>query len=103
MIGAGIVVLAMWAWFGYRGQVVMAKKIEPESVKVRLLDESGNRKSESGKSAPIFEVATVERSDKEWVSGCVRAGRWCGVRITRMNSRRSIRGLERQRRTDGFD
>ena len=22
MMGAGIVVLAMWAWFGYRGQVV---------------------------------------------------------------------------------
>ena len=42
MMGAGIVVLAMWAWFGYRGQVVMAKKIEPESVKVRFLVEGAN-------------------------------------------------------------
>ena len=44
----------------------MAKKIESKSVEVRLLDESGNRNSESGKNAPIFEVPTVERSDKEW-------------------------------------
>ena len=48
MMGAGIVVLAMWAWFGYRGQVVMAKKIEPESVKVRLLVESGKGQVEAG-------------------------------------------------------
>ena len=65
LMGAGIVVLAMWAWFGYRGQVVMAKKIEPKSVKVRFLVEGGKGQVEAG---PVTEVPTVSRSDKEWAN-----------------------------------
>ena len=70
IVGTGILLLAGWWWLGQYPGMALArdKKQEARSVKVRLLAESGNRKSESGKSAPIFEVATVERSDKEWAN-----------------------------------
>ena len=69
-IGTGILLLAGWWWLGQYPGMALArdKKQEARSVKVMLLAESGNRKSESGKSAPIFEVATVSRSDKEWAN-----------------------------------
>ena len=51
-IGTGILLLAGWWWLGQYPGMALAKdkKQETKSVKVRLLDESGNRKSESGKS-----------------------------------------------------